>query len=189
MTTPTILPVLDDRARQYACSHIEPLQDYINDYADGMVNDGLDIGDAVSNAHSLFCDFMLENGFEPDNGQADGLASLIEACMLEVRRACATGKRPKTFLHTEAYFKGADLNLMCDHIRQFSRIFTEMLTLYRQDEADESHVIEYTAARFLEHLAGAGCNVTPQLRRAVTEYSILATMTVMAVELALLPPF
>lgn len=142
MTTPTILPVLDDCAREYACSHIEPLQDYINDYADGMVNDGLDIGDAVSNAHGRFCDFMLENGFEPDNDQADGVASLIEACMLEVRRACAGCKRPKTFLHTEAYFKGADLYLMCDHIRQFSRIFTEMLTLYRQDEADESHVIE-----------------------------------------------
>lgn len=118
----------------------------------------------------------------------DGLASLIEACMLEVRRACATGKRPKTFLHTEAYFEGADLDLMCDHIRQFSRIFAEMLALYRQDEADECHVIEYTAARFLEHLAGARCNVTPQLRNAVTEYSMLATMTVMAVELALLPP-
>lgn len=188
MTTPTILPVLDDCAREYACSHIEPLQDYINDYADEMVNDGLDIGDAVSNAHGRFCDFMLENGFEPDNDQADGVASLIEACMLEVRRACAGRKRPKTFLHTEAYFKGADLYLMCDHIRQFSRIFTEMLTLYRQDEADESHVIEYTAARFLEHLEGAGCNVTPQLRRSVTEYAMLATLTVMAVELALLPP-
>lgn len=68
MTTPTILPVLDDGVREYACSHIEPLQDFIDDYADGMVNDGLDIGDAVSNAHSLFCDFMLENGFVPDNG-------------------------------------------------------------------------------------------------------------------------
>ena len=78
--------------------------------------------------------------------------------------------------------------LMCDHIRQFSRIFTEMLPLYRQDETDESHVIEYTAARFLEHLEGAGCNVTPQLRRSVTEYAMLATLTVMAVELALLPP-
>ena len=187
MTTPIILPVLDDPAREYACSHVEQLQGYINDYADGMVNDGMEIGDAVSNAHSLFCDFMLDNGFEPDNDQADGVASLIEACMLEVRRACAGRKRPKTFLHMEGYFKGADLYLMCDHIRQLSRIFTGMLALYRQDEADESHVIEYTAARFLELLEGEGCNVTPQLRQSVTEYAMLATLTVMAVELALSP--
>lgn len=188
MTTRTILPVLDDSTREYACSHIEPLQDFIDDYADGMVHDGLDVADAVSNANSRFCDFMLENGFDPDNDQAEGLVSLIEACMLEVRRACAGRKRPKAFLHTEAYFEGADLDLMCDHIRQFSRIFTEMLTLYRQDEADECHVIEHTAARFIEHLDGAGCHVTPELRRSVTEYAMLATLTVMAVELVLLPP-
>lgn len=162
MTTPTILPVLDDRSREYACSHIEPLQDYINDYADGMVNDGLDIGDGVSNAHSRFCDFMLENGFAPDNSQADGVASLIEAYMLEVRRACSGRKRPKTFLHTDGYFKGADLYLMCDHIPHFSRIFAEMLALYRQDEADECHVIEYTAARFLEHLGPGRAATSPR---------------------------
>ena len=45
-----------------------------------------------------------------------------------------------------------------------------------------------SSSRFLEHLEGAGCNVTPQLRRSVTEYAMLATLTVMAVELALLPP-
>ena len=32
MTTPIILPALDDRAREYACSCIEPLQGYFNVY-------------------------------------------------------------------------------------------------------------------------------------------------------------
>lgn len=58
----------------------------------------------------------------------------------------------------------------------------------RQAVADGIHVIELTTENFCEVLDNIGHEVTPQLQRSVAEYTMLATMTVMAVELALLPP-
>ncbi len=86
-----------------------------------------------------------------------------------------SGDATETIL-AEGYFCTRHNALMSRHITTYAVIASEALSLYDQDEADEGDIVPLTVDRFTKHLTAHNEHVSPNFRRAVSDFALLGTI-------------
>lgn len=181
--------MLDDTTRCIICRNAETMQGCISNATCEMLECGCAREDVLDTALGCFCDEMVYQDRALSRTQTESVSAFMDACLAEA----SILRRPDTETGQcellPGYFSTEHHAIMSERIGEYVRIFFEFYQLYRQDEADGINVIELTTENFCDVLDDFGHEVTPELRNAVTEYSMLALFTTTAIQEALSSPF
>lgn len=137
---------------------------------------GLDLGDTISWAHEQVAD-ALDDKFNLTNNEAGNLADFLALVFkhLDNPEPSRSGDATETTL-APGYFCTRHHALMSRHIDAYAAIASEALSLYDQDEADGGDIVPLTVDRFTKYLEGHGETVSPNFRRAVSDFALLGSI-------------
>ena len=170
------LPILGPRVQNAILRDFHTTLDAVIGAAHEHIFAGLDLGDTISWAHEQVAD-ALDDKFNLTNNEAGNLADFLALVFkhLDNPEPAHSGDATETIL-TPGYFCTRHHALMRRHIDAYAAIASEALSLYDQDEADEGDIVPLTVDRFIAHLTKHNEHVSPNFRRAVSDFALLGTL-------------
>ena len=170
------LPVLGTRIQNAILNNLHTVLTSTIAAAHEHVFAALDLGDTISWAHEQITD-ELDDKFNLTDKETDSLADFLAMVYnhLEHPESSRSEDVTETTL-TPGYFCTRHHAIMSRHIAAYAAIASEALTLYDQDEADEGDIVPLIMDRFTKYLERQGEAVSPNFRRALTDFALLGTI-------------
>ncbi|MDO4818358.1 MAG: hypothetical protein Q3986_08025 [Akkermansia sp.] len=175
-TPDTPLPILGTRVQNTFLRDFHAVMSFVIGAAHEHVFASLDLGDTISWAYQTISDFLCDQ-FTPTDKETDSLADFL--AMVYNHLEHPESSRSKDVTETTlapGYFCTRHHALMRRHISAYAAIASEALTLYDHDEADEEDIVPLIVDRFITHLKGQGEPISPNFRRALTDFALLGTI-------------
>ena len=175
-TPDTPLPILGTRVQNTFLRDFHAVMSFVIGAAHEHVYASLDLGDTISWAYQTISDFLCDQ-FTPTDKETDSLADFLAMVYNHLEHpepSCSTDVAETTL--APGYFCTRHHALMRRHIDAYAAIASEALTLYDQDEADEGDIVPLIMDRFTKYLERQGEAVSPNFRRALTDFALLGTI-------------
>lgn len=169
------LPILGPRVQNAILRDFHTILDAVVGAAHEHIFAGLDLGDTISWAHEQVAD-ALDDKFSLSDNEANSLTDFLALVFkhLDNPEPSHSGDATETTL-APGYFCTRHHALMSRHIDAYASIASEVLSLYDQDEADEGDIVPLTVNRFTKYLTAHNAHVSPNFRRAVSDFALLGT--------------
>lgn len=170
------LPILGTRIQNAILNNLHTVLTSTIAAAHEHVFAALDLGDTISWAHEQITD-ELDDKFNLTDNEANSLTDFLALVYKHLDNPEPSHSQDVTETTlAPGYFCTRHHALMRRHISAYAAIASEALTLYDQDEADEEDIVPLIVDRFITHLKGQGEHISPNFRRALTDFALLGTI-------------
>lgn len=169
-------PILSTRIQNAILRDFHTVMTFVIGAAHEHVYASLDLGDTVSWAYQTISDFLCDQ-FNPSDKETDSLADFLTLVYKHFDHPEPSRSEDVTETTlAPGYFCTRHHTLMSRHITPYAVIASEVLSLYDQDEADEGDIVPLIVDRFIAHLTKHNEHVSPNFRRALTDFALLGTI-------------